>query len=315
MIVATSGASTAVVVLAVVIVLIVVIIMIRSVRVIQQGTYGVVKRLGQFHAVKPPGVVFLIPFIDRMMRIDVREIPRTGDHQDVITKDNVSVGVSATIFSQVIDPRSALFAVSDYEIAIDQLGRTALRAVFGGLTLDEALSERERINSQLQQHMDPVTEKWGIRINRIEIVDMLPPAAVLQAMSLQKEAEQHKRAQILQSEGQKQSAINTAEGGKQAAILAAEGQKQAAILAAEGQREALIRESEGRAQAIATVYAAILDSNPTPELLAVLQLDTLGKLVASSNAKLVVPVETAGLMGASQALRSLLDQAADTGGS
>ncbi len=304
MIVATSGASTAVVVLAVVIVLIVVIIMIRSVRVIQQGTYGVVKRLGQFHAVKPPGVVFLIPFIDRMMRIDVREIPRTGDHQDVITKDNVSVGVSATIFSQVIDPRSALFAVSDYEIAIDQLGRTALRAVFGGLTLDEALSERERINSQLQQHMDPVTEKWGIRINRIEIVDMLPPAAVLQAMSLQKEAEQHKRAQILQSEGQKQSAINTAEGGKQAAILAAEGQ-----------REALIRESEGRAQAIATVYAAILDSNPTPELLAVLQLDTLGKLVASSNAKLVVPVETAGLMGASQALRSLLDQAADTGGS
>ncbi len=304
MIVATSGASTAVVVLAVVIVLIVVIIMIRSVRVIQQGTYGVVKRLGQFHAVKPPGVVFLIPFIDRMMRIDVREIPRTGDHQDVITKDNVSVGVSATIFSQVIDPRSALFAVSDYEIAIDQLGRTALRAVFGGLTLDEALSERERINSQLQQHMDPVTEKWGIRINRIEIVDMLPPAAVLQAMSLQKEAEQHKRAQILQSEGQKQSAINTAEGGKQAAILAAEGQ-----------REALIRESEGRAQAIATVYAAILDRNPTPELLAVLQLDTLGKLVASSNAKLVVPVETAGLMGASQALRSLLDQAADTGGS
>lgn len=304
MIVATSGASTAVVVLAVVIVLIVVLIMIRSVRVIQQGTYGVVKRLGQFHAVKPPGVVFLIPFIDRMMRIDVREIPRTGDHQDVITKDNVSVGVSATIFSQVIDPRSALFAVSDYEIAIDQLGRTALRAVFGGLTLDEALSERERINSQLQQHMDPVTEKWGIRINRIEIVDMLPPAAVLQAMSLQKEAEQHKRAQILQSEGQKQSAINTAEGGKQAAILAAEGQ-----------REALIRESEGRAQAIATVYAAILDRNPTPELLAVLQLDTLGKLVASSNAKLVVPVETAGLIGASQALRSLLDQAADTGGS
>lgn len=310
MIVASSGSSAAVGVLVIVIVALVLVILIRAIRVIQQGSYGVVKRLGQFHAIKPPGVAFLIPFIDRMVRIDVREVPRTGDHQDVITKDNVNVQVSATIFSQIIDPRSALFAISDYEVAIDQLGRTALRAVFGGLTLDEALSERERINAQLQQHMDPVTEKWGIRINRIEIVDMLPPAPVLQAMSLQKEAEQHKRAQILQSEGQKQSAINTAEGQKQAAILAAEGQKQAAILTAEGQKEALIREAEGRAQAIATVYQAILERHPTPELLAVLQLDTLGKLATSANAKLVVPVETAGLMGASQALRSLLDQAA-----
>lgn len=289
------------------VVLLAVVVVLRTVRVIQQGLVGVVKRLGQFHSVRNPGVTFLVPFIDTMELVDMRETPRTGDRQDVITKDNVSVAVNATIFSQVVDPRAALFSVSNYVVAIDQLARTTLRAVFGEMTLDDALSQREQINARLQSQMEAVTDKWGVRINRIEIVDIVPPQQILQAMALQKQADQEKRAAILQSEGQQQSAINVAEGQKQAAIKQAEGQKQAAILHAEGQKQAQVLEAEGRAQAIATVYDAIKKNAPTPELLAVLQLDTLSKFAASPNAKVLVPFESAGLLGAAQALRSVLD--------
>ncbi len=324
MILATSGSEIVIIVVLVVVAIIVLSTFYRSMRLIQQGTVGVQKRLGQFHTVRNPGLAVLVPFIDTVQTVDVREVPRTGDQQDVITKDNVSVLVSATIFSQVVDPKAALFSVSNYEVAIFQLARTALRAVFGGLTLDEALTERERINSELQGHMEPVTDKWGVRINRIEIVDIVPPTNVLQAMSLQKEAEQQKRAVILKTEGERQGAINEAEGKKQAAILAAEGQKQAQVTQAEGEREAyrlraegrkaaLIAESEGRAEAVRQVYTAILESHPTPELLAVLQLDTLSRLVESDNSKIVVPYESAGLMGASQALKSVLDAAGQAG--
>jgi regulator of protease activity HflC (stomatin/prohibitin superfamily) len=299
----TLGASIA----AVLIVLFALIVIMVSVRQIQQGWVGVVKRLGRFHSVRNPGVTFLVPFIDRMQRVDIRELPRTGDRQDVITKDNVSLQVNATIFSQVVDPRSALFGVTNYFVAIDNLARSSLRAVFGEMTLDDALSQREQINARLQNRMETDTDKWGIRINRVEIIDILPPAQILQAMALQKQADQEKRAAILQSEGQQQSQINLAEGQRQAQIKQAEGQRQAAILFAEGQRQAQILEAEGRAQAIATVYSAIKAGSPTPELLAVLQLDTLGKFAGSPNAKVLVPFESAGLLGAVQALRSVLD--------
>jgi regulator of protease activity HflC (stomatin/prohibitin superfamily) len=278
-----------------------------SIRVIQQGLVGVVKRLGQYHSVRNPGITFLVPLIDTMAMVDMRETPRTGDRQDVITKDNVSVAVNATIFSQVVDPRLALFSVSNYFVAVDQLSRTTLRAVFGAMTLDDALSQREQINAQLQTQMETVTDKWGIRINRIEIVDIVPPQQILQAMALQKQADQEKRAAILQSEGQQQAAINVAEGAKQAAIKNAEGERQSQILRAEGQKQAQILEAEGRAAAIGAVYQAIHAGSPSPELLAVLQLDTLGRFAASPNAKIVVPVESAGLLGAAQALRSVLD--------
>ena len=289
------------------IVVLAVIVMWRTIRVIQQGLVGVVKRLGQFHSVRNPGVTFLIPFVDTMELVDMRETPRTGDRQDVITKDNVSVVVNATIFSQVVDPRMALFSVSSYVLAVDQLSRTTLRAVFGEMTLDESLSLREQINARLQMQMESVTDKWGVRINRVEILDILPPQPVLNAMALQKQADQEKRAAILQSEGQQLSAINVAEGQKQAQIKQAEGEKQSQILRAEGQKQAQILEAEGRAQAIHSVYAAINAGNPTPQLIAVLQLDTLSRFAYSPNSKVIVPMEAAGLLGAAQALKSVLD--------
>jgi len=294
---------------AIVLVALIVIIALRGmINIVQQGQVGVVKILGEYRRTHEPGLVIIAPFVASLQYVDMREIPRPGDRQEVITKDNVVVTVNATIFTQIVDAKQALFSVANFDIAIDALARTALRSVIGTMTLDQALSERERINTDVQEQMEVVTDKWGIRISRIEIVEIAPPPQILQALALQKQADQEKRAAILQSEGRQQSAINVAEGDAQAAVRAAEGQRQSAILRAEGARQAAILESEGRAQAIATVYQAIKAAEPDPTLLAILQLETLGRFADSDNAKIVVPFESAGLMGAAQALRSVLDQ-------
>ncbi|HUY57396.1 MAG TPA: SPFH domain-containing protein [Candidatus Micrarchaeaceae archaeon] len=284
-----------------------------TVRVVQQGQKGVVKRLGRFHVTHNPGLVFMLPILDSMIRVDMREVPRRGDKQDVITKDNVAVGVSATIFHQVIDVNKALFEVQDYQVAIDQISRTALRAVFGTMSLDEALSERQRINADLAAHIADATEKWGVRVNRIEVLDIIPPTNILRAMEEQKEADQHKRSVILQSEGDKQAAINQAEGEaqanitrataqRQATVLAAEGRKQAQILEAEGNQEAQKLDALGEASAIGAVFEAIHQGKATPDVLAFWQLKNLATLADSPNSKLVVPADFAGLMGAAKAL-------------
>jgi regulator of protease activity HflC (stomatin/prohibitin superfamily) len=285
----------------------------RCVKIVQQGSVGVVKRLGEFRGVMQPGMHILAPFVDRMEKVDVREFPMTGDQQAVITKDNVSLQVSATIFCQVIDVKSALFEINDFQLAVDQLSRTALRAVFGELSLDQALSEREMINSRMQDHMADATAKWGVRLNRIEILDITPPLNVVQAMSEQKEAEQHKRAAILKSEGEQQAAINKAGGMKQAAVLDAEGGKQSAILRAEAQMKVLELQAEGEKKALelrgageASRLTAIDTATINPRTLAVLQLKALQDIAASNNAKVVVPYEATSLMGAAEVLLSTL---------
>ena len=267
----------------------------QMVNIVQQGEVGVVKHLGEYRKTHDPGLVIITPFVDSLQRVDIRETPLPGDRQDVITKDNVVVTVNATIFTQVVVAEQALFSIAKFDVAIDALARTALRSVIGTMTLDEALSERERINTDVQMHMEAVTDKWGIRINRIEIVEIAPPPKILEALALQKQADQEKRARILQSEGLLQSAVNVAEGERQAAILRAEGNRQAAIL-----------EAEGRAQAIESVYGAIKKGDPDPTLVAILQLDALSKFAESDNSTIVVPFESAGLLGAAQTLRSVL---------
>jgi regulator of protease activity HflC (stomatin/prohibitin superfamily) len=292
-------------------IIIVVLAALRSaINIVQQGQVGVVKRLGEYVRTHEPGLVIIAPFISTLQHVDMRETPRPGDRQEVITKDNVVVTVNATIFTQVVDAKAALFSVANYDVGIDALARTALRSVIGTLSLDQALSGRERINTDVQQQMEVVTDKWGIRISRIEIVEISPPPNILQALALEKQADQEKRARILQSEGQQQSAINVAQGDAQAAVTAAEGEKKAAILRAEGNRQAAILESEGRSQAIETVYNAIKAADPDQTLVAILQLDTLSKFADSDNAKIVVPFESAGLMGAAQALKSVLSDGA-----
>src|ERR1700683_3689714 len=268
----------------------------RCVKIVQQGSVGVVKRFGEFRTVDQPGLRVLRPFVDKMEKVDMREFPMTGDQQAVITKDNVSLQVSATIFCQVIDVKSALFEINDYQLAVDQLSRTALRAVFGELSLDQALSERETINSRMQDHMADATLKWGVRLNRIEILDITPPTNVIQAMSEQKEAEQHKRAAILKSEGEQQAAIHSAGGRQQAAVLE---------LQAEGEKKASVLRGEGEASRLTSLDTA----NINPRTLAVLQLQALQDIAASNNAKVVVPYEAASLMGSAEVLLSTLKSA------
>jgi regulator of protease activity HflC (stomatin/prohibitin superfamily) len=277
-----------------------------GINIVQQGTVGVVKRLGEFQRIHEPGLVLIMPFVETLQRVDMREIPRPGDRQEVITKDNVVVTVNATIFTQVIDAKAALFSVANFDIGIDALARTALRSVIGTMTLDQALSERERINTDVQAQMEVVTDKWGIRISRIEIVEIAPPPQILQALALQKQADQEKRAQILQSEGEQQAAVNVATGQAEAAVQEAEGAKKAAILYAEGNRQAAILEAEGKARAIKTVYSAITDADPGQALVAILQLETLSKFAESENTKLLVPYESIGLLGAVQSLKEML---------
>jgi regulator of protease activity HflC (stomatin/prohibitin superfamily) len=292
--------------IAIIVVLAAIVLLVKAVRIVQQGFVGVVTRFGEFKAIRNPGLTFILPFIEVMKIVDVRETPRTGDRQQVITRDNVAVIVNATIFSQVIDVRLALFTNSDYLVSVDNLARTSVRAVFGSISLDEAFSQRERIGTLLQTQMEEATDKWGVRINRVEVLEITPPEQILQAMALQKQADQEKRARILESEGNQMSAVNIADGQRQAAIKEAEGAQQSAILRAQGLRQATILEAEGRAQAVALVYAAIKEQAPDPTLVAILQLDTLSKFAASENAKLVVPFESAALLGAAQALKSVM---------
>jgi regulator of protease activity HflC (stomatin/prohibitin superfamily) len=259
----------------------------QAINIVQQGQVGVVKRLGEYQRTHEPGLVVILPFVESLQRVDMT--------------------VNATIFTQIVDAKQALFSVANFDVAIDALARTALRSVIGTLSLDQALSERERINTDVQMQMEVVTDKWGIRISRIEIVEIAPPPQILLALALQKQADQEKRASILQSEGQQQSAINVAEGSAQASVRAAQGERQAAILRAEGNRQAAILEAEGRAQAIETVYNAIKAADPSQSLIAILQLDTLAKFAESDNAKLVVPFESVGLLGAAQALQTALN--------
>jgi regulator of protease activity HflC (stomatin/prohibitin superfamily) len=223
--------------------------------------------------------------------------------------------VSATIFCQVIDVKSALFEINDYRLAVDQLSRTALRAVFGEMSLDQALSERETINTRMQDHMADATVKWGVRLNRIEILDITPPTNVVQAMSEQKEAEQHKKAAILKSEGEQQAAINSAGGRQQAAVLEAQGAKEAAILRAEaemkvlelqaeGEKKAFVLRGEGEAARLSSLDTATIN----PRTLAVLQLRALQDIAAAPGSKVVVPYEAASLMGSAEVLLSTLRQ-------
>jgi regulator of protease activity HflC (stomatin/prohibitin superfamily) len=293
----------------------------RCIKIVQQGSVGVVKRLGRFSTVDQPGIRILRPFVDRMEKVDMREFPMTGDQQAVITKDNVLLQVSATIFCQVIDVKSALFEINDYLLAVDQLSRTALRAVFGELSLDQALSERDTINSRMQDHMADATLKWGVRLNRIEILDITPPLNVIQAMSEQKEAEQHKRAAVLKSEGEQQAAVNSAGGRKQAAVLEAEGAKQSAILRAEAQMKVLELQAEGQKKALelqgageASRLTALDGATINPRTLAVLQLRALQDIAVSDNTKVVVPYEATSLMGAAEVLLSSLRGTGGDGG-
>jgi regulator of protease activity HflC (stomatin/prohibitin superfamily) len=254
----------------------------RAIRIIPQASAGIVERLGRYHRTLDAGLNVVVPFVDRVRPlIDLREQVVSFPPQPVITADNLVVSIDSVIYFQVTDPKSATYEIANYIQAIEQLTVTTLRNVAGGMDLERTLTSREDINMQLRGVLDEATGKWGIRVNRVEIKAIDPPASVQQAMEMQMRAEREKRATILNAEGVRQSAILTAEGNKQAAILSAEGDARAAIVRAEGE-----------ATAIQTVFDAIHRADPDPKLLAYQYLQALPQIAAGPSNKLwIVPAE------------------------
>jgi regulator of protease activity HflC (stomatin/prohibitin superfamily) len=271
----------------------------RTIRIIPQARAGVVERLGRYSRTLEPGVTIVVPFVDRVRPlIDLREQVVTFNPQPVITSDNLVVQIDTVLYFTITDPRSISYEVANPLQAIEQLTVTTLRNVIGGMTLEQTLTSRDNVNTQLRVVLDEATGKWGIRINRVEIKSVEPPANIQEAMEKQMRAERDRRAAIL-----------TAEGVKQSQILTAEGEKQAAVLKAEGARTAAILRSEGEAKAIATVFEAIHEGRPDRELLSYQYLQMLPQLAqGEANKVFIIPSEfTQALGGLGGALTGLGD--------
>ena len=259
-----------------------------SVKIVPQARAGIVERLGRYQRTLDAGLALLIPFVDRVKPLlDLREQVVSFDPQPVITEDNLVVHIDTVIYFQVTDAKAATYEIASYISAIEQLATTTLRNVIGGMTLEQTLTSRDDVNAQLRGVLDDATGKWGIRVNRVELKSIEPPPTIQEAMEKQMRAERDRRAAIL-----------TAEGVKQSQVLTAEGEKQAAILRAEGQRQAQILQAEGQSQAIATVFEAIHQGKPDPELLAYQYLQVLPQIAQGDANKIwVIPSELTQALG------------------
>lgn len=288
----------AVAIVAVVLILLVVVVVFKSVALVPQAEAAVIERLGRYSRTVSGQLTFLVPFADRIRaKVDLRERVVSFPPQPVITQDNLTVQIDSVVYFQVTSPQAAVYEISNYIAAVEQLTITTLRNVVGGMTLEETLTSRDQINSQLRGVLDEATGRWGLRVSRVELKAIDPPPSIQESMEKQMKADREKRAIILTAEGQREAAIKTAEGQKQAQILAAEGSKQSTILSAEGERQGRILraqgeraaaylQAQGQAKAIEKVFAAIKSGKPTPELLAYQYMQTL-PLVAKGDANKV----------------------------
>jgi regulator of protease activity HflC (stomatin/prohibitin superfamily) len=262
--------------------------LVKTVRIIPQARAGVVERLGRYHRTLGAGLTLVVPFVDRVRPlVDLREQVVSFPPQPVITEDNLVVSIDTVIYYQLTDPKAATYEIANYIAAIEQLTVTTLRNVIGGMTLEYALTSRDEINHQLRLVLDEATGKWGIRVNRVELKSIDPPGSIQEAMEKQMRAERDRRAAIL-----------TAEGVKQSQILTAEGEKQSAILKAQGQRESQILQAEGQSKAIDTVFRAIHEGDPDPQLLAYQYLQMLPQIAqGDANKVWIIPSEFAQALG------------------
>ena len=289
--------------------------------IIPQSETKIVERLGRYYATLRPGINIIIPFVDRakeivVMRggrylysnsIDLREQVYDFPKQNVITKDNVQTEINALLYFQIVDPFKAVYEINNLPSAIEKLTQTTLRNIIGELELDETLTSRDTINTKLRSVLDDATNKWGIKVNRVELQDITPPESVLSAMEKQMQAERNKRATILTSEGKKASDILQSEGEKMATINRAEAQKQQAILKAEGEAQARIRKAEAEAIAIRKITEAVGDSsNPANYLLAQKYIQMLQQLAEGDKTKTVyLPYEATNLLGSIGGIKDL----------
>jgi regulator of protease activity HflC (stomatin/prohibitin superfamily) len=266
----------------IVVAVVVLITLAQGIRIVPQARAGIVERLGRYNRTLDAGLALIVPYIDRVKPlIDLREQVVSFPPQPVITEDNLTVSIDSVIYFQVTDPKSAMYEIADYIVAIEQLTVTTLRNVAGGMTLEDTLTSRDNINAELRHVLDEATGKWGIRVNRVELKAIDPPGTIQEAMEKQMRAERDRRAAIL-----------TAEGVKQSQVLTAEGEKQSNILRAEGRRQAQILEAEGQSKAIETVFDAIHRGDADPKLLAYQYLQVLPQIAqGDANKVWIIPSE------------------------
>ena len=274
-------------------------ILIYTIRIVPQAEAYVVERLGAYHQTWNTGVHFVLPFVDRVAnRVTLKEIVKDFDPQPVITKDNVTMQIDTVVYFQITDPKLYTYGVVGPITAIEDLTATTLRNIIGDLELDETLTSRDIINTQMRSILDEATDPWGIKVRRVEVKNILPPRDIQEAMEKQMRAERERRESILKAEGDKRSAILVAEGEKESAVLRAQAEKESALLRAEAKKEATIKEAEGKAEALVKVYEAqakgielIKNSNPTKEYLSLKSLETYEKIADGQATKIVVPSE------------------------
>jgi regulator of protease activity HflC (stomatin/prohibitin superfamily) len=267
----------------------------NSIKIVRQYEKGVIETLGKYTGTRSSGPNIIIPVFHKMIRVDMRERVIDVPPQSVITKDNVSVVVDAIIYFQVTDPVKVIYNIEDFAIAALKLAQTNLRNVIGDMELDSTLTSREKINTQLRIVMDEATDKWGVKVTRVEIQKIDPPRDITDAMSKQMKAEREKRANILEAEGLRQAAILKAEGERQAVILSAQATKEKQVLEADGQAEAIRKVAEAEKYKVEVVYNAIHSGNPTNDLIAIKYLEALEKVANGQAVKIFLPLETAGV--------------------
>jgi regulator of protease activity HflC (stomatin/prohibitin superfamily) len=277
----------------------------KALKIVTQFEKGLVERFGRFDRMVDPGLRFIVPFIERIRRIDMREQVVDVPPQEVITKDNVVVTVDAVVYYQATDPVKLKYNVANFILAATKLAQTNLRNIVGELQLDEALTSRDKINAQLRSVLDEATDVWGTRVVRVEIQRIDPPPDITEAMHRQMKAERDRRATVTEAEGEKRAAILRAEGVKEARILEAQGQAQAIKEVAEAEKFQLFTVAEGEAQAIERVFGAIHTGDPTPDLIAIRYLDALPKIADGQATKLFLPYEASGILSSLGAVREI----------
>jgi len=266
----------------------------NAIRIIPEYNRLVVFRLGRCVGDRGPGLVILIPFVDRAVRVDLREQVREIPHQTSITKDNASISIDFLWYFKILDPTESVLQVGNFEAAAQGMATTTLRAVIGSIALDEALSERDHINNMLRTKLDEVTERWGVKVTNVEIREIIPPREILDAMNRQMSAERNRRAVVTESTGQREAAINVAEGEKQAAILRAEGERQSVILRAEGERQSQLLRAEGFANALTRIYESAQEIDP--KTMTLQYFETLKQIGLSASTKYIFPMEFSSML-------------------
>jgi regulator of protease activity HflC (stomatin/prohibitin superfamily) len=291
--------------------LVLIVVVSTGTKIIRPFQKGIIERLGKYQRTADSGLTIIIPYLEKVIKVDMREQVVDVPPQAVITKDNVAVEVDAVVYYEITDPVKVQYNISNFYLAATKLAQTNLRNLVGDLALDETLTSREKINNTLRQVLDDATDKWGARVTRVELQRIEPPKDVTEAMHRQMKAERERRAVILEAEGTKTSAILKAEGQKQAQILQAEGQAEAIKRVADADKYQKLTVAQGEAQAVEVVFEAIHKGNPTNDLIAIKYLEALQKIADGQATKIFLPLETSGILGSIGGISELLKAKGD----